>query len=134
MPLRAVIVEDSPLFQNVLKEILAGADPRIAVVGTGASIREAMPHLMNASADVVIADLFMPDLKGTALVELMHLSIPVILVTAAGEDDEHVRHAKALGTAAVLHKPTAPADLTRFRERLLTEIRRVCPGQSNSRC
>jgi DNA-binding response OmpR family regulator len=58
-----------------------------------------------ASFDVIVSDVRMPDLSGLDLLEGLHDGgPPIILITAFGSDALH-GHAERLGAAAVLDKP-----------------------------
>ena len=62
-PVRVLVVDDSEVFQHVLR-VLVAATPAFEVVGTASSRREAL-HLIDAlDPQLVLVDLQMPELEG----------------------------------------------------------------------
>lgn len=112
--MRILIVEDSPLVQKMYG--LAFSHRQHTLV-TAANGRLALSILDSddGNFDLILLDLRMPDMNGIEfLTELpRHRSghIPVVLTTAELPDSPMVQQAKALGTAAVVHKPWRPNEL-----------------------
>ena len=61
--IRVLLVDDSPQFLAVAKELLA-AQPGIEVAGAALSGREALELVVGLHPDVVLLDLFMPEMNG----------------------------------------------------------------------
>ncbi len=81
--------------------------------------------LEKQGVDVVLADIHMPVMTGTELIELMSRDtllgkIPVIVVSAE-RSEPALEHLKTLGIYAHLQKPFTP-------EQLLEVIQKVLPG------
>lgn len=112
--MRILIVEDSPLVQKMYG--LAFSHRQHTLV-TAANGRLALSILDSdeGNFDLILLDLRMPDMNGIEfLTELpRHRSdhIPVVLTTAEPPDSPMVQQARALGTAAVVHKPWRPNEL-----------------------
>jgi len=73
------------------------------------------PALLTNAArfDAIVSDVQMPGLSGIELLASLRstpVSIPVVLMTAFGDDDVH-RAAETLGAAAILDKPLQPSAL-----------------------
>jgi two-component system KDP operon response regulator KdpE len=73
---------------------------------------EAMQALRDALPDLVILDVMMPDLDGFEVLKLIRefSSIPVIMLTARGEEDDRVRGLE-LGADDYITKPFSPREL-----------------------
>jgi signal transduction histidine kinase len=105
-----VVADDDPGFRAVLLAMLDGIAGRVVEAGDGA---QALELMQSADVDLVLADLVMPGMDGTALLERLPEGIPVIVIT--GLDVPRPPRA-----AALLRK----GELT--RDRLAFTIRRVC--------
>ncbi|MEM7030843.1 MAG: response regulator [Chloroflexota bacterium] len=77
--------------------------------------QEALDHLTDNPVDLLIADIDMPNMDGITL--LKHLraldhykELPVIVLTASGEDEDYVT-AREAGANDVLTKPTSSYEL-----------------------
>ncbi len=111
---RILIVEDSPLVQKMYG--LAFSQRQHTLV-TAANGRLALSILDadEGNFDLILLDLRMPDMNGVEfLSELPRHSgagIPVVLTTAEPPGSPMLQQARALGTAAVVHKPWRPNEL-----------------------
>lgn len=83
--MRVLVVDDSPVFQNVLTAVVA-ATPGFEVVGAASSGREAL-HVVEALApELVLLDLTLPDVDGIETARRIRRHYPgvvVMLLTAA---------------------------------------------------
>ncbi len=117
--LRVLIVDDEPLARARLATLVADcATPRCEVAGQCAHVREAEAWFETQTADVVLLDIQMPGLPGTALAaQLQRLARPpaVVFVTA---HSEHALAAFDLDAADYLTKPV-------LRERLFAALARA---------
>ena len=109
-----LIADDDAAFRGVLRGLLDGLADRVLEAGDG---REALALLAAEPVDLVLADMRMPGMDGTALLARLPVSVPAIVVT--GADVPAPPRA-----AAVLRKD----ELT--RERLEFTLRRVIRGPS----
>ncbi|NEP16278.1 MAG: response regulator, partial [Leptolyngbya sp. SIO4C1] len=66
MPIRVLLVEDSPIAQIILKRILETC-PQIEVVGTASTGLEALAMIPEVEPEVICTDLHMPQMDGLAL-------------------------------------------------------------------
>jgi two-component system chemotaxis response regulator CheB len=129
--IRCLIVDDSPTFRLVLKEILA-ADARFQVVGEAADGREAIELARALHPDVMTLDVHMPGLSGYEVIREVMASpkpVPILVISAAADTaaDQVTFQALSLGAAEVMGKPRAsdPARMAREAEALRTTIRVV---------
>jgi signal transduction histidine kinase/CheY-like chemotaxis protein len=104
-----LVADDDPSFRRVLTGLLTPMADRLLEASDGA---EALQLLAVTPADLVLADMRMPGLDGSALLARLPASVPAIIITAA----DTPRPPRA---AALLHKD----ELT--RERLEFTIRAV---------
>ena len=120
--IRVVLVEDHAMFRAGLAALLA-AEPDIDVVGAYASGEEAIRRVEDDRPDIVLLDVRLPGLDGTAtLGQLRHrrTNQRVIMLTAQEGDETVYRALKAGATGYVLKKQPI--------EELLAAIRRGLTG------
>src|SRR5690606_15093478 len=79
-----LIVDDEPLARNLLKEY-AGKVPYLDIKGTCANAMEAMEILRREPVDLLLLDIQMPDITGTAFVKTLQRKPLVIFTTAYSE-------------------------------------------------
>jgi DNA-binding response OmpR family regulator len=98
--MRVLVVEDDDAIAEPLVKGLVRQGYDVARVATGAAALQADP------ADVVLLDLGLPDADGYEICQLLRLQsdVPIIVVTARGEEHERVRGLE-LGADDYLVKP-----------------------------
>lgn len=111
----AILAEDDPSMRAMLTSALEREHFDVIAVSDGLELLDQVRGLHERALDpqLIISDIHMPRCSGlTALSALrrMNLQMPVLLITAFGDDDTHAQ-AKSLG-ATILDKPF---DLARFR-------------------
>ncbi|MEM9905759.1 MAG: chemotaxis-specific protein-glutamate methyltransferase CheB [Cyanobacteria bacterium P01_D01_bin.44] len=108
MPIRVLLVEDSPVAQVILKRILE-ASPQIEVVGTASTGLEALAMIPNVAPQVICTDLHMPKMDGLSLtIEVMaHYPCPILVVSSSVQEDDpqNVFHLLAAGAVDIFPKP-----------------------------
>lgn len=131
MNIRCLIVDDSPTFRLVLREILS-VDPRIQIVAEAADGDEAIALARLHKPDVMTLDVHMPGRSGYDVIrEVMHSAqpLPILVISAAADDasDQVTFQAISLGAMEVLGKPKAgdPVRMARDAETLRTAVRVV---------
>lgn len=111
---RVLIVDDHPLVRNGLRQLLDGADG-LTVVEALAGGREAIDQLATLQPDVVLMDISMPGLDGTATTrELVRIrpATRVVMLTSYAEDDT-VLAALDAGACGYLLKDAEPEEVVR---------------------
>jgi CheY-like chemotaxis protein len=108
-----LLVDDDPGIRDILGEALRLAGYRVVTAADGG---EALAELERGPVDLIVADLFMPEVDGLELLRSLRRQgsrMPVIAISAGGELEQvHLLQlARALGAARVLQKPVAVADL-----------------------
>jgi len=120
---RVLLVEDEELQRERVREWLTGHQWLVQEAANG---REALSLLQEASPDVILLDLMMPEMDGFELVDTLHSDprwrdIPVIVITAL-DLDRDARERLNSGIESVLVKDTfEPAELIDRVRRLVRQ-------------
>ncbi|MCG6863272.1 MAG: sigma-54 dependent transcriptional regulator [Chromatiaceae bacterium] len=114
-----LVVDDEPDIRTLVQEILEDEDYAVAVAENGESARHA---LRNRRPDLMLLDIWMPDLDGISLLkewaEDEGLPCPVIMMSGHGTVETAVE-ATRLGAYDFLEKPLSMAKLLLTVERAL---------------
>lgn len=106
--IRVLIVEDSPVEQELLIHIL-GADPRVSVVGIAKDGEMALSAVESLKPDVITMDIHMPKLNGFETTRQIMESNPVPIIIVSGSynanDTDKCFHAMEAGALAIVRKP-----------------------------
>lgn len=102
---KVLVVDDSKYIRTLVRLILEGAGYDVALAADGS---EALAHLANYGADILVADVDMPTMDGFELTETIrrsehHSSLPIVLVTGRETPAEELRGLR-LGANAYLRK------------------------------
>ncbi|WP_062515943.1 response regulator transcription factor [Demequina gelatinilytica] len=103
-PTTVLVVDDDPDMADLLATVLGMADYAVTTAGSVTEAREAVRREPPA---LVLVDLGLPDGSGHELVAHLaarHPEVGIIIVTAEGREDEHVRGLRA-GADDVVGKP-----------------------------
>ncbi|MFA6954337.1 MAG: chemotaxis-specific protein-glutamate methyltransferase CheB [Thermoanaerobaculia bacterium] len=108
MPIRVLIVDDSPTIREHLARIVM-SDPRLEVAGVAADGREAIDLAERLAPDVITMDLHMPRVNGVeATVQIMASSPrPIVVISTSMDMNETALGFRALAAGAleILEKP-----------------------------
>lgn len=106
--IRVLIVEDSPVEQELLAHIL-GSDPRIKIVGIAVDGEMALSSVEQLKPDVVTMDIHMPKLDGFDTTRRIMESTPVPIIIVSGSycdnDVDKTFRAMEAGALAIVRKP-----------------------------
>jgi two-component system chemotaxis response regulator CheB len=106
--IRVLIVEDSPVEQELLTHIL-NADPQITVVGVAADGEMALAAVERLKPDVITMDIHMPRLNGfdTTRRIMESTPVPIIIVTSDYNTTDSGKSFDAMeaGALAIIRKP-----------------------------
>lgn len=106
LPLRVLIVDDHRLFRQGLISIMSTRPDLVKVVGEAAGGREAIQLVERLHPDVVLLDIYMPDIDGLQTTRAIHQLLPeiAIIILTSSEDDKHLFEAIRIGAAGYLLK------------------------------
>src|SRR5579862_5705808 len=95
--------------------------------------RSALAHMRERHVDLVIADLFMPEMDGfetLAAIRQVFPDVAVLILSGCGrmEEDFYLECAKHLGAVAVLKKPFEPEELRAIVSRTLSTTPKAMGG------
>ena len=111
MPARVLIADDDAVVRDVVRRYLERDGLQVRVVGDG---HEALRVLGTERIDVAVLDVMMPGPNGLSLCRTLRnggdYTIPVILLTALGEEDDRIAGLEA-GADDYLTKPFSPREL-----------------------
>jgi DNA-binding NtrC family response regulator len=115
---RVLLAEDDTEFRHLLARVLERDGYDVRQVADGQQLVEWLAYFsdlgsIDASCNLIISDIRMPGYSGLDVLtslRCLHSRIPVIVITAFGDDAAH-RLAIKLGAAAFLSKPFDMADL-----------------------
>jgi DNA-binding NarL/FixJ family response regulator len=114
--LRIVVVDDHPIYRRGLVGVLEAG--RLAVVGVAEGVDEAMEVVEATLPDAVLADLYLSDGSGIALVRRVvarHPGIRIVVLTVSHDANEMLAAVRA-GADGFLNKDQAPERLVRALE------------------
>jgi two-component system cell cycle response regulator len=130
---RLVVADDDPDTREALSEVLAD-DYEVVLAADG---REACALAAAARPDLVLMDLYMPQLDGLAALETLRedartADVPVIFISGRGDE---LTRSRSLDSGAVdfLQKPFSPRELKARIERTLRLTRRETQLQELAR-
>jgi CheY-like chemotaxis protein len=110
---RVLIADDDPLMREMVATTLIRSGHQILTAENG---NEALSMIEDEDFDVIIADIFMPEVTGIELlisIRAKNIEIPFICISG-GDGDLFRPYAAtmiSLGAASVLQKPFAPEQL-----------------------
>ena len=108
---KILIIEDDNLIIKILEFILKKEGYEIHIAKDG---NEGIEKIGTILPDLIITDVMMPYKSGleiTAFVKKSHPTIPVIIVSALGKEDQTVIEGFKLGVDDFISKPFNPIEL-----------------------
>jgi DNA-binding response OmpR family regulator len=123
---RILVVDDEPRMRHFIRLNLEHDGFEVAEAGSGI---QALDQLRDQMPDLILLDVMMPDLDGFEALRLVReiSSVPVIMLTAKGEEDDRVRGLE-LGADDYITKPFSPRELV---SRVRAVLRRTeMPGSA----
>lgn len=109
--MKALLIEDSPEIVNVVSLTFRLRWPEATFVATDAGAK-GVKMVEEASPDIVILDINLPDMSGFDVLERIRLfsDVPVIILTVRGEQIDELTGLE-MGADDYIVKPFAPANL-----------------------
>lgn len=80
---KLLLIDDDQAVRETLAEFLAGTGHEVITVGSG---RQALEVLSEGSFDLIVVDVFMPDVEGMELIRLLsqEVSMPPLIAISGG--------------------------------------------------
>ncbi len=122
--IRLLVVDDHTVVRQSMR-FLFDQEPDIEVVGEAATGAAAVPMVAVAQPDVVLLDLFLPDLDGVVVLQQIRQGSPdvrVVMLTSA-PDDAHLVTALRAGATSYLQKTAEIGEV-------LATVRAAARGES----
>ena len=122
---RVLVVDDEPRMIHFIRLNLEHDGFEVTEAASGT---EALEALRDTLPNLILLDVMMPDLDGFETLELIReiSNVPVIMLTAKGEEDDRVRGLE-LGADDYITKPFSPRELV---SRVRAVLRRTeMPGE-----
>jgi CheY-like chemotaxis protein len=109
----ALVVDDDLAYRLFMRQFLELAGFEVILESNG---RLALRQLEEHPVTLLVTDLFMPEIEGLELIEMVRRAFPAIRIVAvsgggAQGDDGYLRIAKLFGAHALLHKPFSGSEL-----------------------
>jgi len=124
---RVLVVDDRP---DTLGFMLLGLESAGFEVEVAANGREALERQREHAADVVITDIFMPEMDGLETIDRIKAQFPhtriIAMSSGVGRMQDYLKVAGQIGADATLLKPFSTEDLVRLVGRLASDV----PGRS----
>jgi CheY-like chemotaxis protein len=120
-PRRILVVDDSADIRGFMRAALEHEGYRVALAANG---REALEQQRTHAAELLITDIFMPDVDGIETIARFKSEFPAVRVIAmsaggAARMQDYLRIAGYIGADAVLAKPFGVEELIRAVRRAL---------------
>lgn len=106
MTIRILVADDHKLFRQGLIGLIKTHDELVDVVGEASTGTEAIQLAERLRPDIILMDIYMPDMDGLQATRLIKEKLPeieVVMLTSS-EDDAHLYEAVRLGAAGYLLK------------------------------
>jgi len=90
MPIRTLLVDDSPEFLRALSRFLS-SDPEIQIIGHAFSAHDALEKMNQSQVDLVLMDLAMPGTNGLEATRLIkaRANAPRVLILTLHDSNQH---------------------------------------------
>jgi NarL family two-component system response regulator LiaR len=123
--IRVVIADDHRVVRDGLRYLLSH-EPDLEVVGEAENGAQALRISAATSADVLLLDLYMPELDGHGVLAALRDSPhqPAVVVLTSASDDEHLVRAVHAGATSYILKTAAAEDV-------IAAVRGAATGNAN---
>jgi two-component system, OmpR family, response regulator len=128
IPPHILVVDDDEHIRTLLQEYLTENTLRVSTAATGA---QALAILADATVDLVVLDLRLPDKDGITIARTIRdgSSIPIIMLTGVSDEADRVMGLE-LGADDYLTKPFSPRELLARIRTVLRRSKTAAPAQT----
>lgn len=128
---RFLVVEDHPIVQLGLRQLIAGRWPA-AVVDVASTLAEAQSRVASETYSIAVVDLNLPDAAGLDSVTLLRKLKPGLrlLVLSLNDEAAYAQRVLQLGASGYLSKERAAAELIQAMERIAEGKRYITVSQA----
>lgn len=121
-----LVIDDDPFILELVQSILTRPDRTIMTTGSGAG---GLARLAETPPDLVLLDLWLPDISGLEVLRFLHQAkgwqgVRILMLTASGDID-HMVQAKATGASGYICKPFQPQALAEMVDDILGQTNLV---------
>jgi|SRR5215467_8682332 len=122
MPVRILIVDDSPPVRTLLRRVLEG-QPGWQVCGEASNGKEGIEKAQTVSPDLIVLDLSMPVMNGLEAAKILNQQMPnSVLIMFSSFISSHMEHeALKAGIHRVISKSGPVSDLIECARSLLKD-------------
>jgi len=117
-----LVIDDDPAMRRAASRVLKAAGHSVTAYEDG---RRAVRHIEQEPPDLLITDIFMPEMEGLETIRELRKSrpeLPIIAISgSAPEGADYLSFAEKFGAVASLRKPFRPAELLALVSRVLAE-------------
>ncbi len=130
---KVLVVDDHPNTARMLARAISRLGPNVEVVSATGGI-EALQHVEDRAADILITDMMMPEMTGMELIEKLNehpSTSPAVIFMLTAHNVEGVREiAQRLKVRQVISKPVHPEWIFQLISQTVDEIRQSKPAGS----
>jgi DNA-binding NtrC family response regulator len=117
---KIVVIDDEPAMLRIAARTLEAAGYMVAAFANG---RRGVDYFKTDTADLLITDIFMPEMEGLETIQTAHRmrpEMPIIAMSGVSFDGgDYLRIAERFGAIATLKKPFRRSELLALVSRLL---------------
>jgi DNA-binding NarL/FixJ family response regulator len=106
MTIQVLIADDHKLFRQGLISLIKTREDFVQVIGEAETGEEAVRLTKELAPDIVLLDIYMPDLNGLEAARQIKTDMPdvdIVMLTSS-EEDEHLKEAVGIGVSGYLLK------------------------------
>lgn len=112
MSIKVMIVDDQPLLSEGIKSVLEH-DPELKIIALASDGQEALAHMREEAADVVLMDVRMPNMNGVVATKEIKEKYPAakVIILTTFDDSDYILNAINNGASGYLLKDIGSAEL-----------------------
>jgi DNA-binding NtrC family response regulator len=120
---KILVIDDDALMLELISQVLGAAGHTVV---THQRARRGVQQIGPEQPDLLITDIFMPEVDGLEIVKRAHEArpdMPIIAISGGStlDQSDYLPVAEAFGAASIIQKPFRPAELVALVSRLLAE-------------